>query len=121
MDRLETVIDDILHFRNERDWAQFHTPKNLAIALSIEAAELQELMLWKTEQEVTESLATPDGRNQCAAEVADVLIFLLLLCEKVGIDPIAAIEKKLKENAAKYPVKLAKGNATKYSRLKTGN
>jgi NTP pyrophosphatase (non-canonical NTP hydrolase) len=117
MDKLDHIIKEILHFRDERDWAQFHTPKNLATALGIEVGELQELMLWKTDKEVTDILATSDGRRRCTAEIADVLIFALLLCKAVGADPIEAMKAKLVENAAKYPVELAKGNATKYSRL----
>jgi NTP pyrophosphatase (non-canonical NTP hydrolase) len=118
MDRLGNIIAEIVRFRDEREWSQFHTPKNLATALSIEAAELQELMLWKTDREVAELLATGDGKAQLTAEVADVLIFSLLLCERVGVDPVDAMRLKLRENAAKYPVELAKGNATKYSHLK---
>ena len=118
MDRLGNIIAEIVRFRDEREWSQFHTPKNLATALSIEAAELQELMLWKTDREVAELLATADGKAQLTAEVADVLIFSLLLCERVGVDPVDAMRLKLRENAAKYPVELAKGNATKYSHLK---
>jgi|SRR5271169_5706638 len=117
MDRLGSVIAEILRFRDERDWAQFHTPKNLATALSIEAAELQELMLWKTDGEVAELLAAADGKAQFVAEVADVLIFSLLLFERLGVDPVDAMRSKLEENKVKYPVELARGNATKYSHL----
>lgn len=118
MDRLRNIIAEIVRFRDEREWSQFHTPKNLATALSIEAAELQELMLWKTDKEVADFLATSEGKAQLSAEVADVLIFSLLLCERVGVNPLDAMRSKLQENAIKYPVELAKGNATKYLHLK---
>ena len=118
MDRLENVVAEIVRFRDEREWSQFHTPKNLATALSIEAAELQEQMLWKTDAEVEELLATSDGKAQLTAEVADVLIFSLLLCQRLGVDPVDAMRSKLQANAVKYPVELAKGNATKYLHLK---
>jgi len=118
MDKLDSVIQEVLRFRDEREWVQFHTPKNLATALSIEAGELQELMLWKTDKEVTTMIASADGKRRCAREIADVLIFAVLFCEAVGVKPIEAIRSKLEENATKYPVELAKGNATKYSHLK---
>jgi NTP pyrophosphatase (non-canonical NTP hydrolase) len=80
MDKLDSVIQKVLRFRNEREWVQFHTPKNLATALSIEAGELQELMLWKTDKEVTTMIASVDGKQRCIDEIADVLIFALLFC-----------------------------------------
>jgi NTP pyrophosphatase (non-canonical NTP hydrolase) len=118
MDKLDHIIEEVLRFRDERDWKQFHTPKNLAAALSIEASELQELMLWKTDIEVADIVANSDGKGRCAAEIADVLIFAVLFCAAVGIDPIQAMTAKLQENAAKYPAELARGNATKYPYLK---
>jgi|SRR5215469_15918 len=117
MHKLEDVIEEIVRFRDEREWAQFHTLKNLATALSIEAAELQELMLWKTDRESSAMIASRNGKQLCAAEIADVLIFALLFCKAADIEPMDAIRMKLKENEAKYPVELAKGKATKYSHL----
>ena len=115
---LSPLIDQILAFRDERDWAQFHTPKHLANALGIEVAELQELMLWKTNREVADLIASKTGHGQLSDEIADVLVYCLLFCESAGIDPEAAIRIKLKKNAEKYPVEAAKGNATKYNDLK---
>jgi NTP pyrophosphatase (non-canonical NTP hydrolase) len=106
-----------LRFRDDRDWAQFHTPKNLAAALSIEAAELQETMLWKTDAEISEMRSVAGGRDKLAQEVADVLIFAVLFCEATGIDAAQAIRDKLATNAAKYPVEKARGRATKYTEL----
>ena len=114
---LQSLIDDIVAFRDERDWAQFHTPRNLAAALAIEAAELQEEMLWKDEEEVAELVASKPGHAHLSDEIADVLIFALLFCDAAGIDPTAAIQIKLEKNAEKYPVDKAKGSATKYTAL----
>ena len=115
---LSPLIDQILAFRDERDWAQFHTPKHLANALGIEVAELQELMLWKNDQEVADLIAAQTGKGQLSDAIADVRVSCLLFCESAGIDPEAAIRIKLKKNAEKYPVEAAKGNATKYNNLK---
>ena len=117
---LPALVKQILAFRDERDWAQFHTPKNLAAALAIEAAELQELMLWKSEREVAELVASKSGHGQLSDEIADVLIYSLLFCDAAGVDPASAIRKKLKKNAEKYPVKQSKGSAKKYTELDGG-
>ena len=114
---LQSLIDDIIAFRDERDWAQFHTPRNLAAALAIEVGELQEAMLWKDEEEVAELVASKPGHGQLSDEIADVLIFALLFCDAAGIDPTAAIRIKLEKNAAKYPVDKARGSAMKYTDL----
>jgi NTP pyrophosphatase (non-canonical NTP hydrolase) len=111
------VMSDIAAFRDERDWGQFHSPRNLAAALAVEASELQELMLWKTENETQDFLASASGRRDATYEVADVLIYALLFCNALGIEPIEAIRCKLAENASKYPVDTAKGNAVKYTQL----
>ena len=112
---LPALIKQILAFRDERDWAQFHTPKNLAAALAVEAAELQELMLWKGEEEVDHLVSSKNGHVKFSDEIADVLIYALLFCDAAGIDPDAAVRIKLKKNAGKYPVDLAKGSAKKYT------
>ena len=103
----------IVRFRDQRDWAQFHTPKNLAAAIAIEAAELQEVLLWKTDSETAALPAA--AHDNIAREIADVLIYALLFCHDMGVDPAAAISSKLAENEIKYPIELAKGNADKYS------
>ena len=117
MTTLEEVTAAIVRFRDERDWAQFHTPKNLATALGIEVAELQETMLWKTDQEVSDQLTDPSHKAEMERELADILIFALLLCHEAEGDPGRAIDRKLEENARKYPVELARGVATKYNKL----
>ena len=114
MDSLDELMKKVVTFRNEREWAKFHTPRNLAAALAIEAAELQEVLLWKSDQETADCLQDRSGRQKVAHEIADVLTFALLFCDATGIDPIVAVEEKLEINARKYPVKLSKGKATKY-------
>ena len=102
-------------FASEREWEQFHSPKNLATALSVEAAELLEHFQWLTEEQ---SRSMPDDkRDAVAEEVADVLLYLLQLADKLGIDPLDAARKKLQLNALKYPVERAKGTSKKYSEL----
>jgi|GEM_PF-1619682 len=76
----------VARFRDDRDWSQFHTPKNLAAAIAIEAAELQERFLWKTDQEITETLADPAGRAGVVEELADVFMFALLMADRLEID-----------------------------------
>ena len=99
-------------FVAERDWAQFHTPKNLAMAVAIEAAELMEHFLWSTG---TEAAAFDSARRTSVAhEMADVLIYLVRLSQVLGIDLVAAAGDKLALNREKYPIEKAKGRATKY-------
>jgi NTP pyrophosphatase (non-canonical NTP hydrolase) len=109
MTELNELISKIVKFRDDRDWAQFHNPKDLAIALNIEASELLELFLWKTE----------DGANisMVKEELADILIYSLLLANKYNLDVMTIIESKLKKNSEKYPVDKARGSAKKYNEL----
>ena len=108
----------VARFRDEREWAQFHTPKNLAAAIAIESAELQELFLWKTDAEIDRDLAEPARRSAAADEIADVVMFAMLLADRLGIDLAGAITAKLAANAEKYPVHLARGSARKYTDLR---
>jgi NTP pyrophosphatase (non-canonical NTP hydrolase) len=102
-------------FASEREWDQFHSPKNLAAALSVEAAELLEHFQWLTEDQ---SRSVPDDkRDAIAEEIADVLLYLLQLADKLGIDPVQAAQKKMQANRIKYPVERAKGTSKKYSEL----
>jgi NTP pyrophosphatase (non-canonical NTP hydrolase) len=111
------VTDEIVAFRDQREWAQFHTLPSLAAALSIEAAELQEVLLWKSDVEARELVESSGGHSALSDEIADVLIYALLLCHASGIDPEAAIRVKLKKNAEKYPVEKSTGSARKYTEL----
>jgi NTP pyrophosphatase (non-canonical NTP hydrolase) len=114
---MEELIRAILRFRDERDWRQFHNPKDLAISISLESAELLEAFQWKAPPEVTAFLDSEEGRRRVADEMADVLILLVSMADVVGVDLIEAARRKLGENARKYPVDLAKGNAKKYDAL----
>jgi NTP pyrophosphatase (non-canonical NTP hydrolase) len=105
----------VLAFRDERDWAQFHTPKDVALSLVLEAAEVLELFQWKDQAEVAALLASEAGRSALAAELADVLSWVLLLAHDQGIDLAAALRSKLAENTRKYPVDRARGRADKYT------
>jgi dCTP diphosphatase len=107
----------ILAFRNARDWKQFHTPKNLSVAIAVEAAELQERFLWQTDAEAKTALGDPKKREKVVEELADVFIFALLLADSLDLDVDRIVRKKVKQNARKYPVKKAKGNHSKYSEL----
>ena len=111
------LLAKILAFRDERDWAQFHTPRNLAAALSIEAGELQETMLWKTDDQVAVLVAAGSTKATIQHEVADVLIYALLMCKAIGVDPVDIVVEKLAVNAARYPAALARGKADKYTEL----
>ncbi len=115
MTELESLRDLLRAFAAARDWDQFHSPKNLAMALSAEAGELLEIFQWLTEEQ-SRRLA-PDTLAAAGDEVADVLLYLIRLSDKLGIDPIAAAQRKLAANAEKYPVEKARGNARKYTEL----
>jgi len=115
---LQALTDAILAFRDERDWQQFHGLKDLVLSVGIEAGELMELVQWKGEAELEAALADDDGfRHRLGEEAADVLYYLLLVCEKAGIDLAAAAWDKMAANAAKYPADKARGNARKYTEL----
>jgi NTP pyrophosphatase (non-canonical NTP hydrolase) len=114
-DSLETLRERLAAFAAERDWEQFHNPKNLAMALAGEAAELLEHFQWLTFKQAARLPA--ETRAEVALEAADVLLFLVRLCDKLGIDLAAACEKKLALNAKKYPVDKARGKAIKYNKL----
>lgn len=112
---LEAVTARIRAFRDERDWMQFHSPKELAAALAIEAAELQEIFLWKSPAEIA---ALVDRKDEALRdEIADIAVYLLELADNLGIDLLAAIDAKMAKNAAKYPVAKARGSNLKYTEL----
>lgn len=110
---LNTLRQGVNRFSEERDWTQFHTPKNLAMALSVEASEIVELFQWLTAEE-SRSLSAAK-QQALEEEIGDVMIYLVNLADKFDIDPLRAAEKKLRINAKKYPVRLVKGKAKKYS------
>jgi len=115
MTEMERLRDQMREFARLRDWDQFHSPKNLAMALSVEVAELVENFQWLTEEQSRRL----DAKAQAAvrAEIADVLLYLVRLGDQLGIDPVAAAQRKLVENAQKYPVEKSRGNRKKYTEL----
>lgn len=109
MSDIKDITNALLNFRDERDWEQFHNPKDLAIALSIESSELLELFLWK--------FGDDGDKERVKEELADVLAFALLIANKYEFDVKEIVLSKLEKNALKYPVNKAKGNARKYTEL----
>lgn len=109
MSEINEIIQALLKFRNERDWEQFHNPKDLALAISVESAEMLELFLWKNPEEA--------NKEKVKEELADIISFTFLLADKYGFDIKQIILDKIKANGQKYPIDKAKGNAKKYTEL----
>jgi NTP pyrophosphatase (non-canonical NTP hydrolase) len=109
MSEFKTLTDLLIKFRNERDWKQFHNSKDLALAISIEAAELNELFLWKSNEDV--------NKEKLKEELADIFSFALLLAEKHKLDVLEIVKDKIKLNGKKYTVEKSKGSAKKYNQL----
>lgn len=109
MESIKHIISKLIKFRNERDWEQFHNSKDLALAISIEASELNELFLWKKAEDV--------NVDKLKEELADVFSYAFLLADKHNLDVEEIVLQKIKQNAEKYPVDKARGNATKYDEL----
>lgn len=118
MTDLNTIKNLLIRFRDERNWKQFHTLKNLIISLNLEAAELLELTQWKTDEELARLKSDSAFRQQLQDECADVLNYLLLIAEDGGFDLLQAAQQKIKKNADRYPVALSYGSAEKYTELK---
>ena len=114
-------VDDLRRactdFRDARDWKQFHNPKEVALCLSIEAAEILELFRFKSEDAVALDMKDETRRDLLSQEMADVLYWLLMLSDHTGIDLASALERKLRINEQKYPVRLARGRNLKYTEL----
>ena len=109
MSDIKNIIDRLVRFRDERDWKQFHNPKDLSIALSIEANELLEQFLWKHSDDA--------NIDKLKEELADVFAYAFLLADKLGLNVEDIVNEKINKNAIKYPVEKAKGNAKKYDEL----
>jgi NTP pyrophosphatase (non-canonical NTP hydrolase) len=107
----------VLAFVRERDWEQFHAPKNLSMALAAEAGELMEHFLWATAEESRAVAVDPAKRAKIAEELADVVIYALEFANATGLDVAASIEAKMAANAKKYPVEKARGRSNKYNEL----
>ena len=113
---MKDLIEQVKKFREERDWNQYHSPKNLVMALLVETGELAEHFQWLTEEQ-SKSLP-PDKLAEVQEEIGDVLIYLANLCEKLGIDPVQAAHDKLGKNRQKYPAFKVRGKSNKYSEYK---
>lgn len=109
MSQFDSLLKELKKFRDERDWEQFHNPKDLALAINVEAGELLELYLWKE--------STEANKEKVKEELADVFAFALLLADKYGFDIEQIVSEKIQANAEKYPVDKAKGTAKKYDEL----
>ena len=124
MSLLADLTAQVLAFRDERDWAQFHTLRNLIVSLNLEAGELLELTQWKNDTEMEMEMAALASNAEAHAalcdECADVLIYLLLIAERAGIDLEAAARAKLARNAERYPVETSYGSSRKYSATADG-
>ncbi len=108
----QNTVDMILKFRDERDWKQFHNPKDLAISISLETAELLEVFQWSGTDVVC-----ADKKDKIAEELADVLVYCTLMADACGLDMDEIVQKKMEQNNKKYPVEKAKGKSDKYNEL----
>ena len=113
---IKSVQNQLREFAEEREWGQFHSPKNLATALAVEAAELLEPFQWLKEEESRLLADSPADYARVEEEIADVMIYLLRLADVLGVNLELAVENKIRRNAEKYPAALARGNAVKYNR-----
>ena len=109
--------DRVLAFAREREWEQFHAPKNLSMALAAEAGELMEHFLWASADDSKALMADKQKRQEIEEELADVIIYGLEFANMTGIDVASAIERKMAANARKYPVEKSRGNSAKYTEL----
>lgn len=116
MDALKALQTELAAFAADRDWEKFHTPKNLAMALSGEAGELLECFQWLTPEQSELRALPSETLQEIEEEMADVLLYLLRLADRLNVDLEAVAKSKLQQNAVKYPVDKSKGNAVKYSR-----
>ena len=114
---LYSLQQQVIQFRDERNWKQFHNPKDLAISISLEAAELLESFQWKSDQEIESMFEDPKVTAEISHELADVFIYLLLLSDDLRVDLYSAVKEKLEINRTKYPIEKSFGKSTKYSKL----
>lgn len=114
---LQEIKDRVLAFARERDWEQFHSPKNLSMAIAAEAAELMEHFLWQSPEQSRTDMEMKKLREKVAEELADIFIFAIEFANISGMDIAAIIEAKMERNAEKYPVEKAKGRSEKYTEL----
>jgi dCTP diphosphatase len=115
MNNVDDIIKKIIAFRDARDWKQFHNPKDVALSLVLEAAEVAEHFQWKNKEEIKNHVK--EAKEEIGEELADVLYWVLLMGHDLKIDVLGAVDKKMKKNEVKYPVEKAKGRHTKYTEL----
>ncbi len=115
MPDIKSITEKLVKFRNARDWKKFHNPKDLAVSLALEAAEVLEHFQWKSKEEIEEYVRTNKG--EIGDELADVFNWVLLMSDDFGIDILEASERKIEQNEKKYPIEKAKGKHTKYNQL----
>jgi len=115
MKNIEDLTKKIVEFRDARDWKQFHNPKDLALSLVLESAEVLEHFQWKSKEEIDKYIV--ENKNDIGEELADVFYWVLLISHDLNIDIVKAFEKKLKKNEEKYPIEKARGKHTKYNKL----
>ncbi len=115
MEKIDEITKRIVAFRNARDWKQFHNPKDLSLSLVLEATEVMEHFQWKSKEEIEKYVV--EAKEEIGEELADVLYWVLLMSHDLKIDVLVALDKKMKINEKKYPVKKAKGKHTKYNKL----
>ena len=112
---IKNLTEKIIKFRDERDWKQFHNPKDLALSLVLEASEVLEHFQWKNEEEIKKYIKT--NRKEIGEELADVLYWVLLMSHGLELDISDVLEKKIQKNHKKYPIEKARGSHTKYNKL----
>ena len=112
---IDSLTDKVIQFRDKRNWRQFHNPKDVALSLVLEAAEVMEHFQWKSKEDVEKYIET--HRNDIAEELADVLYWVLLMSHDLDIDIGKALKEKIRKNKQRYPVKKARGRYTKYTQL----
>lgn len=117
MSTLETLTQAVLKFRDARNWRQFHSLRNLIVSLNLEAAELLELTQWKRDEDIDAIADDPKALAALSEECADILLYLLLIADKAGIDLAQAAQEKLAKNGEKYPVEKSYGSSAKYTAL----
>jgi len=114
---ISELTEQLIEFRDARDWRQFHSLKDLILSLNLEASELLELTQWKSEQAFEKEAQSEPMQQRLREECADVLLYLLLVAERAGINIEQAAAEKIKANNVKYPVEKSRGTATKYNKL----
>ncbi len=115
MTHIHEITKKIIDFRDDRDWKQFHNPKDVALSMVLEAGEVMEHFQWKSKEEIEQYVIS--NKDEIGDELADVFYWVLLMAHDLDIDILSSVERKMQKNNAKYPVEKAKGKHTKYNKL----